>query len=500
MNILSALDDDKLFAPWFRDRDTWAAWTAFLAALFGLQMTPEQLATFATCTDRKTAPVAPFIEAWLICGRRAGKSFILALTAVYLAVFRDYRPHLAPGERATILILAADRKQARVIFRYISALLREIPMLTRLIEAERAESFDLTNRVTIEVGTASYRTTRGYSFAAVLCDELAFWRSDDSASPDTEVLAAVRPGMSTIPGAMLLCASSPYARRGALWEAFNRWFGRDDASVLVWKAPTQTMNPTVPDRVIAEAFERDPADAAAEYGAEFRSDIEAFLSIEAVRACIEPGCLERKPERSHKYYAFVDVSGGSSDSMTWAIAHKAGDTAILDLVREVKPPFSPEAVTEQCAADLSRFRITKVRGDRFGGAWPVEQFRKFGVNYEASDKSKSELYVDLLPLINSKAVDLLDHDRLVYQLVGLVRCTSSGGRDKIDHAKGGHDDVANAAAGALVTAQTSRGFSEHRVDPSSLPTRANIGFSSLKRGGAYEPKRYTFSDPQRYRQ
>ena len=55
---------------------------------------------------------AGYLEAWLICGRRSGKSFILALIAAYLAVFRDWRVHLAPGEAATIMVLASDRKQA----------------------------------------------------------------------------------------------------------------------------------------------------------------------------------------------------------------------------------------------------------------------------------------------------------------------------------------------------------------------------------------------------
>jgi hypothetical protein len=88
-------------------------------------------------------------------------------------------------------------------------LLRDVPMLAPMIERETAESFDVAGGVTIEVGTASYRTTRGYAFCAVLCDELASWRSDDSANPDVEVLAAVRPGMTTVHGAMLICASSP---------------------------------------------------------------------------------------------------------------------------------------------------------------------------------------------------------------------------------------------------------------------------------------------------
>jgi hypothetical protein len=99
LNILQAIDDPALFAPWFRDKATWAGWRTFLAALFGLPMTPEQLAFYREQTGRAEAPAGEVSEAWLICGRRAGKSFILALIAVYLACFRDYRPYLQPGER-----------------------------------------------------------------------------------------------------------------------------------------------------------------------------------------------------------------------------------------------------------------------------------------------------------------------------------------------------------------------------------------------------------------
>ena len=138
MNILQAIDDPNLFKPWFKNA-SWAGWRAWLAALFGLPMTAEQLELFHECTGRSAAPTTPAREGWLVCGRRAGKSFILALIAVYLATFRDYTKHLAPGERGTLLILAADRKQSRVIFRYISALLKQVPMLAPLVENERAE-------------------------------------------------------------------------------------------------------------------------------------------------------------------------------------------------------------------------------------------------------------------------------------------------------------------------------------------------------------------------
>jgi hypothetical protein len=490
MNILEAIADPHLFAPWFRDPATWTAWRAFLAALFALPMSDVELELFARHTGRATAPLAPFNEAYLVCGRRAGKSAILALVAVFLGTFKNYAPYLAPGERGTIAIIAADRKQARVIFRYLASLLRGIPMLAQLIERETAESFDLTNRVTIEVSTASYRTARGYTFIAILADELAFWRSDDSANPDTEVLAAVRPGMGTIPGAILLCASSPYARRGALFEAFQRYHGDDNAPVLVWKAPTRAMNPTMAQRTIDEAMERDPAAARAEYFAEFRTDVESFVSLEAVRACISPGIRERPPQRQWRYVAFVDPSGGSSDSMTLAIAHKEGNTCILDGVREVPAPFSPEAAVAEFSDLLKRYRVVRVTGDRYGGEWPPEAFRKCGIVYEPSLKTKSQLYIDLLPLVNSRACDLLDHDKAVLQLIGLERRTSRGGRDSIDHGPGGHDDVANAVAGAISLASALRGsYMDFRRQPRQLSAPISIPRIAYEPGTAWMARR-----------
>jgi len=392
-----------------------------------------------------------------VCGRRAGKSFILALIAVYLACFFNYRQYLSPGERGTILVIATDRKQARTIFRYVRALLTRVSMLSRLIERETADTFDLNNSVSIEISTASFRSTRGYTLVACLCDELAFWMSEETANPDVEVLNAIRPGMSTIPNAMLLCASSPYARRGALWDAYRRHFAKDNDPILVWQAETRVMNPTVPQSVIDDALELDPAAASAEYLAEFRIDVEAFISNEAVDACISLGVLER-PYLSGTYYkAFIDPSGGSADSMTLAIGHREGDQCVVDAVRERRPPFSPESVVAEFASLMKAYGISRVTGDRYAGEFAREPFKKAGITYDISDRPKSDLYRDLLPVINSKRVDLLDHPRLLTQLSSLERRTARSGRDSIDHPPGGHDDLANVVAGVVCSLTLKRG-------------------------------------------
>ena len=302
--------------------------------------------------------------------------------------------------------------------------------------------------------TRSYRTVRGRSVCVAVLDELAFWRDDDSANPDSEVLNAVRASMATFGSdAMVIAGSSPYARRGVLWDAFRRWHGKDDARNLVWQAATRTMNPTISQDFIDAEYERDPASADAEYGANFRSDIAAFVDLAVLEACTADGLFEIPPVRNTAYLAFCDPSGGSSDSMTLAIAHREDDgVAVLDCIREVRAPFSPEIVVEGFCDTLKQYQIDKVYGDRYAGEWPREQFTKRNVTYEPSEKVKSDIYRDMLPLLNSRKCQLLDNRRLISQLHGLERRTARGGRDSIDHGPGAHDDLANAVAGALVLA------------------------------------------------
>ncbi len=113
-------------------------------------------------------------------------------------------------------------------------------------------------------------------------------------------------------------------------------------------------------RAIGKPVGHDPASAAAEYMAKFRVDIETFVAREVIEAATFPDRRELPPIADQKYWAFVDPSGGSSDSMTLAIAHCEGETAVLDVVREVRPPFRPDSVV----ADFVAARpISLQRGD-----------------------------------------------------------------------------------------------------------------------------------------
>ncbi len=458
MTIIEAIEHEHVFRSLFRNLDDWQAWFSFLRCLFGLPTTDEDRELFRQCTGRQE-PRGPYFEAWLACGRRAGKSYILALIAVFLAVFRDYRPFLAAGERGTIMIVAADRKQARVIMRYVRGML-SLPVLAPLVIRETSDTFDLDNMVTIEVGTASYKTVRGYTLVAALCDEIAYWESGDSASnPDDEILNAIRPSMVTIPGAMLLCASNPHGKFGEMWNTFERHYGDDASDVLVWKAPTRVMHPAVSQKIIDRAVADDPDKARSEWLAEFRLSLVKFIDRDVVQALVVPTRYELPYVPGNAYVAFVDPSGGASDSFTLAIAYpKDLDsdemTGVLACVREFHPPFSPDDVVSEICETLKRYGLDSVTGDQYAKEWPPERFKVRGVTYEPSELCKNDIYLNALPLLMQGRVELLDNPRLVNQICALERTTSRAGRDSVSHPTGRahHDDVANAALGALVLA------------------------------------------------
>jgi hypothetical protein len=454
-SILDVMHDKKLFGKWFgtnwRGANTWKVWESFLAGLFALPMTAEMLAAYQKFTGRDDSPTQQAGEAYLIKGRRAGGSLISAFAATYLACFRDYSQILAPGEVGVAMIIASDKRQARVILGYINGFFDEIPILSRMVAHRTKESITLVNGIRIEVHTASFRSVRGYTVVFCALDELAFFSTEGSANPDVEIVNALRPAMATVPGALLLGISSPYAKRGVLWQMFREHFGKANAPVLVWKADSRSMNPKLNPMTVKLAYLRDSASASAEYGAQFRSDIETFLSVEIIERSVRTGRVELPPLAGVSYYAFVDPSGGVSDSMVLAIAHEDKGYAVLDCIVEAAAPFVPETVTKQFCAMLKRYRLSEVFGDRYSAEWCAQTFDKFGVHYRPSEKSRSEIYLEFLPAVMSDRVELLDNRRLVNQLAGLERVTGRG-RDVIDHQPGGHDDVANAAAGALVLA------------------------------------------------
>ena len=453
MNIIQAIESEKLFRPCFKDLSTWSSWLVLLKALFGLKMSKKELAFFRQCAGRENPPKGEFKELWAVIGRRGGKSFIAAVVAVYLALFHSYEKYLSAGEVGVIQVIASDRSQAQVILGYIRGILKANPVFAQYVVNDLRESIELSNGLSIEVMSCSYKAVRGRTIVCAIFDEVAFWRVE-GVNVDAEILQAIRPGMATIPNSKLIVISSPYAQFGVLWETFKSYYGKEDAEVLVWKSDTRTMNPTISQELINREAVKDSTAARSEWFAEFREDLELFLSRESVEACcVLSGTLA--PSSRYAYRGFVDPSGGRNDAFTLAIGHQEKPRLVVDLLKAWEPPFNPQVVVQEAGEVLGQYRVDKVSGDRYGAAWVESAFDKVGIRYQPCEKVKSDLYLNLEGFINTARVEMPNDAKLIRQLTSLERRRGRGGRDSVDHPPRGQDDLANAVAGLCYEAMES---------------------------------------------
>jgi hypothetical protein len=458
ISIDKAISDPQLLGAALEPIASWKIWRTVLKATFGINLDAEEAESFAAVAGSRGPPTKRVRELWAIIGRRGGKSRIAAALAVYLAAFTTHR--LAPGEVGTVLVLAASRSQAQVVFQYVKAFLEASPILRQEIFNITRDEIELKNGIVIAVHSTSFRTVRGRTLIACIFDEVAFWRDETSATPDVETYRAVLPALATTNG-MLIGISSPYRKLGLLHQKHRDHFGVDSNDVLVVQGGTKYFNPTLLDSVIETQRQADPTGAASEWDAEFRSDVSTFLDDELIDAAIEHGRPLELPPRPYPalYRAFTDAAGGTGrDSYTLAIAHKEAEHYYLDVVRGTHGKFDPQQVTSDYAKLLKEYRIGSVTGDNYAAQWTAGAWRDTGISYVQSDIPKSQIYLETLPLFTRGLVRLPDHVRLLKELRLLERQTHRGGKDSVDHPRGQHDDYSNAVCGVFRTLSNYLGF------------------------------------------
>ena len=408
-----------------------------------------------------------------IFGRRAGKTTALAVFDCWIAALCDHRDVLAPGEVGVALVISRDQRAAKITIDRIDGILSSSIILNQLIANRTADSIELTNGIVCEVRPANRVSARGATLVSVVAEEVAhFFTAVDFANPDVEILAAVRPGLLTTHGPLLM-ASSVYAKHGVLFDSFKRYFGPDGPpDVLVAYGTSRDLNPSLSQAEIDRELERDPVRNRAEYLSEWRSDVEGFIPREIVEACVRD-YHELPPQPGIAYRCFVDPASGvpEGDSFAAVVSHKLGDDRVtIDAVREVQPPFNFFEVVETVLLPLCKaYHITKIVGDNYGGDLAKLPVRKAGISYELSAKHTSQLYLDpFLGMLNAGKIDLPRNQRAVNQICSLERSALRSGRDQITHPTRGHDDIACAIAGAVDIA---RGQSNYSLEPFAMDYR-----------------------------
>jgi len=288
-----------------------------------------------------------------------------------------------------------------------------------------------------------------------------FW-FEAGASPAKEIITALRPSLGQLPNSKLLILSTPFQRSGPMWETYRDKFGQDDPDTLVVAAGTRDMNSTYSEKVIERAMKEDYAAARSEYFAgEFRQDLETFLSVEALEAVTATDLLERPRVDGVRYVAGVDPSGGRGDAMCLSVSSWQDGRAVQDCIRIQRAPFDPSTCVTDFVKTLNYYGIEEVIGDRFSGAWCSSDFEKRGILYRNADLSKSEYYLEFLPIVMRGGCMLLDNKQQIAEFRSLLRRTGRG-RDNVDHPPNLHDDASNACA--ISTVEVFRGGGEEYVD------------------------------------
>lgn len=321
-----------------------------------------------------------------------------------------------------------------------------------MIESVTHESITLTNGLGLQV-LAGRDSIRGATIVGAVIDESGFIRTaeDNAFMSDQDIVNAIEPGMLSIPDPLLLVISSPGRKKGFLYRMWTRVWGKKIEGNLVIKAPTLTMNPSADKGRIEDAYRDDPVAAATELGGEWRDDVSEFVVAERLDAATDAGVELRPRVEGVTYRAFADPAGGTGgDSFVIAIAHEENKVQVLDVLAGVEPPFSPSEVIKQCALLLKSYGVYSITTDRYSGGFAPEQWRLNGIEWKPSDKSRSELFLAFVPMLNSGGCRLVEDEKMRAQFLALRRKVAPGGRESVDHPIGGHDDYANAAAGALV--------------------------------------------------
>lgn len=392
-----------------------------------------------------------------VCGRRAGKSYVMvALRLVHGMLVRNV-PRLPPGTRAVAMIIAPRDSMRLEVFRYALGAVESKPELRALLEGKpKVDTFTLRRpdgvRVAFETGvaTAGGTAARGRWFTDFALDESAFFRDDSFKVNDEELYNA---GSSTLlPGGQVLVTSTPWAEAGLLYRL---WKERP-ANTHVAHAPTLVMNDSEVTRdAVVHAEAQDPDNAAREFGARFMtSGTTVFfesVTLDAMRS-EEPFSL-----------APGDVVGAGGDfgfrsdsSALLMVAMRGTKLHIFDGTEERPLPgaaLKPSTTVARFVEVIQR-RCEYVTADQHHRSSIEEHLEEHGLVYSPAPHSPAENYVRARQLLREGSVVLHAPnlprelvDRLIQQLRETQgRPTASGGMSIIHPrwSKGGHGDLADA--------------------------------------------------------
>lgn len=416
----------------------------------------------------------------LVVGRRGGKTTLSAMLAIYCAITTNWKPYLRKTPTAHVLILSHSRDFSDEVLDLIRTLINDSPILSKLVNTRAKNRSDTMNlvmpfvvegkiqrsRVTIKVGAASKKTTRGTAACAVLCDEIAYWNLDENLKEtDVEVLKAVRPNMKQFGRkAMMIKLSSPGIKQGVLYTEYIKWKDNElPNNYVIFKAPSWVWNTILPKQEFIDEWQLDQDGFDTEYRANFVDSLSNFILPEFVDLAVMANTKYCTPDFGEEgkviYKAAIDA-GFKNDHFTFSVVgyngHRIKQYVSKGWKGTKQEPVKASEVAKYVKQVCKEFDIPRVAADQFAFNPLREIFDRYNVTLEEctfNPTFKKKIYFNLKKLIHSQQIDLLDNPIQSKEIKELVVEQTNAGNFRIGHPSGGSDDYSDSMsiAAFLVT-------------------------------------------------
>jgi hypothetical protein len=405
-------------------------------------------------------PGKEFPEAWLIGGRRIGKTDVFASTDVaYEAVCGGHEEYVRKGQPAMIMLVAQDLRMARYSLHFVKAAIESSPVGAKLIKNVTADSIELHNSVTVACVPPTLKAIRGYAIPVAVLDEVGVWyQESDSANPDYEIYRALKPAQLQFPHRKIVGISTPWNKAGLLYRFFAAGTegsklpsGQSEyQGILVLHSTTAGMaNPIVRRTDLEQDFNRDEANFARESLAVFQDSISGFIPSILVEKATDYGVSFRKPHEGLTYVAAIDP-GFKRDAFALTIVHNQEGLIIHDYSQRwlgtQSQPLEPAVIIEELIPILRAYGLMMLYSDQYHLESLQQLFLERGITMLGetyTGQSKSAKYGNLQQLFFQGRIRLLDNPDLLREVKQLERKLAPSGIVHVEAPAGQHDDLAS---------------------------------------------------------
>ncbi|MBA7527192.1 hypothetical protein ES705_19367 [subsurface metagenome] len=448
-----------------------------LKALYGLPLNEKELKIFNTLTKGKGKykPGMEKTEAVMCLGARAGKSFIASICALYEAAVgwqnKPWKETLSPGEYCYVCIIATKELQARQIIQTnCLRMLERSPMLKGLIKKSTDLEITLRNYVKIISGPCNSTALRGLPICVLIMDEIAFYRLEGPRS-DELIFNSLRPRQAQFIEGKLFLISTAGSKQGLFFNFFDEGFRVEDR--LTIQGNTRFINPEIPQKFLDKEKARDIDNYMREFEGIFSEKLEAFFSYELMqKPFVLAGDLAYKSE--YIYCLALDQSGLSGrDRFALAIAHREGDSAVVDIVRSWETK-DLDIILDEIKTLAKAYHLSEAIIDKYSKGYVENSFKKIGLEVKIRP-SLADVFVVLKAKMIQDKLQLPDRSDLKAGMRNTIAIYNKSNQLAIIHQRGpeGHADEIDAVSGAVFEA-SGEGPEPYFYAPSKGPSKEDL--------------------------